>query len=151
MTSLVELKKITPDNIEEVLKLKVAKGQEDFVPTTAHALAKAWVYYNTAFPFAIYADDTLVGFIMMGYYELKRQYTVWYFLIDERYQHQGYGRAALKLGVQFLIDHFCVKEVYIGVRFGNAVAQKLYTSFGFSETGDTTDTGFEMRLVIGDH
>ncbi|MGI5894093.1 MAG: GNAT family N-acetyltransferase [Candidatus Merdivicinus sp.] len=150
MEPFVSLKNITPDNIEEVLKLKVSKEQEDFVPTTAHALAKAWAYYNTAFPFAIYAGDTLVGFIMMGYYERKRQYTVWYFLIDERYQHQGYGRAALKLGVQFLIDRFHVNEVYIGVRFGNTVAHKLYASFGFSETSDITDTGFEMKLVISE-
>lgn len=150
MNSFVSLKKITPDNIEQVLNLKVSKEQEDFVPTTAYALAKAWAYYHTAFPFAICAGDTLVGFIMMGYYECKKQYTVWYFLMDERFQHQGYGRAALQLGVQFLIDRFHVNEVYIGVRFGNTVAQKLYASFGFAETGDTTDTGFEMKLVIKD-
>lgn len=85
MNALVELKKITQDNIEEVLALKVSAEQGDFVENIAHALAKAWVFRNTAFPFAIYARNTIVGFMMLGYYELKNQYTVWQFLIDERY------------------------------------------------------------------
>ncbi len=148
MGPFVELKQITQDNIEEVLALKVSAAQSDFVQSTAYALAKAWVFKNTAFPFAIYADNKLVGFIMLGYYELKHQYTVWQFLVDERYQHKGYGKAALGLGIQFLIDKFNVHEVYLGVKFENIVAKKLYSSYGFVETGETTDTALEMKLVI---
>lgn len=118
--------------------------------TTSHSLAKAWAFRNTAFPFAIYAHNTIVGFIMLGYYELKDQYTVWQFLIDERYQHKGYGKAALELGIQFLKDNFNAGEVYLGVKFQNIIAKKLYSSFGFVETGEITDTAFEMKLIIGD-
>lgn len=146
----VELKKIDKDNIDDVLELKVSAEQSSFVQTTSHSLAKAWVFRNTAFPFAIYARDTLVGFIMLGYYELKDQYTVWQLLIDARYQHKGYGKAALGLGIQFLKDSFHANEVYLGVNFQNTIAQKLYSSFGFVKTGETTDTAFEMKLMIGD-
>lgn len=149
MDSLVELKEITKDNIDEVLALKVSAEQGDFVQTTAHALAKAWVFRSSAFPFAIYAHNTMVGFIMLGYYELRDQYTVWQFLIDERYQHKGYGKAALKLGIQFLIDNFNANEVYLGVKLQNIVARKLYSSFGFVETGEVADTALEMKLIIG--
>lgn len=148
--SLVQLKKITQDNIEEVLALKVSSEQSSFVQTTAYALAKAWVFRDTAFPFAIYVHDVIVGFIMLGYYERKNQYTVWQFLIDERYQHKGYGKAALGLGIQFLIDEFHVNEVYLGVKFQNLIGKKLYSSYGFVETGETTDTALEMKLVIDD-
>ena len=117
--------------------------------TTSYSLAKAWVFGNTAFPFAIYAQNTIVGFIMLGYYELKNQYTVWQFLIDERYQHRGYGKVALGLGIQFLKDSFNVSEVYLGVKFQNIIAKKLYSSFGFVETGEITDTALEMKLIIG--
>lgn len=150
MNILVELKKINKDNIDEVLGLKVSVEQSDFVQTTSYSLAKAWAFRNTAFPFAIYAHNTIVGFIMLGYYELKDQYTVWQFLIDERYQHKGYGKAALELGIQFLKDSFNAGEVYLGVKFQNIIAKKLYSSFGFVETGEITDTAFEMKLIIGD-
>lgn len=86
--------------------------------------------------------------MMLGYYELKNQYTVWQFLIDERYQHKGYGTAALRLGIQFLIDRFHVREIYLGVNFQDTAAQNLYRSHGFVETGETTDTALEMKLII---
>lgn len=150
MNVLVELKKINKDNIDEILGLKVSTEQNDFVQTTSHSLAKAWAFRDTAFPFAIYAHNTIVGFIMLGYYELKDQYTVWQFLIDERFQHKGYGKAALGLGIKFLKDSFNAGEVYLGVKFENIIAQKLYSSFGFVETGEVTDTALEMKLIIDD-
>lgn len=150
MDPYVELKEIDKENIEEVLALEVSAQQRDFVQTPAVSLAKAWAYKQTAFPFAVYAQDMLVGFIMLGYYEQKGQYTVWQFLIDARYQHKGYGRAALALGIQFLKDRFHAAEVYLGVKFQNSLAKKLYASAGFVETGEKTDTTVEMKLVIGD-
>lgn len=51
---MVELREITKENYEECLRLKLAEGQKDFVSSTVHSLAQAWVYYDTAFPFAIY-------------------------------------------------------------------------------------------------
>lgn len=73
---MVELREITKENYEECLNLNIAKSQKDFVSSTAHSLAQAWVYYDTAFPFAIYADNTMVGFIMLGYYETEGYYTI---------------------------------------------------------------------------
>ena len=35
-------------------------------------------------PVAIYADNTIVGFIMLGYYEDRNQFTLWKFMIDKR-------------------------------------------------------------------
>jgi hypothetical protein len=66
MDFLVELKKITRENIDEVLALKVSAEQDNFVEDTARSLAKAWVYKNTAFPFAIYIQNTIVGFAKTG-------------------------------------------------------------------------------------
>ena len=65
--SMVQLREITKDNLDDVVKLEVSESQEGFVASTTYALAQAWVYKETAFPFAIYADDVLVGFIMLGY------------------------------------------------------------------------------------
>lgn len=142
---MVELKEITKDNLDDVLNLKVAEHQTSYVSSTVHSLAQAYVYRETAFPFAIYADRILVGFIMLGYYEARNQYTLWKFLIDEQHQNKGYGREALKLGIAYLKDRFDVKEVYTGVFLGNEAAKHLYSSAGFEVTGVVEDNMEEMR------
>ena len=145
---MVSLKEITRDNIDEVLALKVDESQKSFVSTNADSLAQAYVYSETAFPFAVYNDAILVGFIMMGYYEVKSYYTLWKFMIDSRYQNKGYGRKALELGIKFLQDRFGVSEIYTGVVPGNTVAKKLYESVGFAETGLIELGMEEMRLTL---
>lgn len=147
---MVELREITKENYEECLSLKVADSQKGFVSTPMHALAQAWVYHDTAFPFAIYADDVMVGFIMLGYYEKEHYYTLWKFLIDERYQNKGYGRKALKLGLDYLVDRFNVKEIYTAYYSTNQVARNLYASFGFRETGEVIGDEVGMKLVVED-
>lgn len=52
---MVELREITMENLDDVLKLKVAKGQESFVSTTAYSLAQAWVSRETG-----KADETML-------------------------------------------------------------------------------------------
>lgn len=148
MVIMVELREITKENYEEVLALHVSEAQTAFVPTVTEALAQAWVYKDTAYPFAVYADGVPVGFIMLGYYELRDQYTVWKFLIDERYQRRGCGKEALRLAIRWLREKFGVSEVFLGCAHENRIAEKLYASVGFQRTGFETETGFEMRLEI---
>ena len=143
---MVELREITPENYEAILALCVAKDQRGFASSAEKALAKAWVYRDTAFPFAVYADGVPVGFIMLGYYAAKDQYTVWEFFIDGKYQSRGYGRKALMLGIDRLREMFGVREVYLGCKHENRAAEALYKSVGFQRTGFETETGFEMRL-----
>lgn len=144
---MVELKAITKDNFEDVISLKVSEHQQAFVSSTAHSLAQAYVYRDTAFPFAIYADDTLVGFIMLGFYEEKKQYTLWKFLIDNKYQNHGYGKEALKMGIEYLITTFDAKEIYVGVSSENDIAKQLYSSVGFKQTGLIENNTEEMKYV----
>lgn len=148
MNAIISLEPITKENLDEVLALRVAEGQERFVSSTAESLAQAYVYEETAYPFAVYADSELVGFIMMGYYEVKGYYTLWKFMIDRRYQNYGYGRKALELGLLFIKDNFHVEEIYTGVTPGNIVAKRLYESVGFKETGLVECNMEEMRLEL---
>ena len=144
--SMVVLKEITRENLDEVLALSVAEHQKSFVSTTADSLAQAYVYRDTAFPFAIYADEKPVGFIMMGYYESRKQYTLWKFLIDKEHQGKGYGKEALKQGITYLTEQFDAKQIYTGVSIGNETAKGLYKSLGFVETGLIEDGMEELRL-----
>ena len=143
---MVQLKPVTGDNLDEVLALKVHESQKGYVSTAAESLAQAYVYSGTAFPFAVYDGRDVVGFIMMGYYEAKKYYTLWKLLISRNYQHRGYGKAALQQGVRYLKDRFHVTEIYTGVIPGNSVAKGLYESLGFRETGVFENNMIEMRL-----
>ena len=143
---MIVLKPITRENLEEVLSLKVKEDQEKYVIPNAESLSRAYVYSETAYPFAVYDDDTIVGFIMMGYYEVKRYYTLWEFMIDHKYQNKGYGRQALKLGLNFVKEKFGPVDIYTGVTSGNTVAKKLYESVGFESTGLLELGMEEMRL-----
>lgn len=145
---MINIKEITKENIDDVLALKVGESQKSFVSTNGDSLAQAYVYSKTAYPFAVYEDDTIVGFIMMGYYDVKSYYTLWKFMIDEKYQHKGYGRKALELGIQYLRERFGVTEIYTGVVPGNTVAKKLYESVGFKDTGLLELGMEEMRLEL---
>ena len=143
---MVSLKSVTRENLEVVLALRVNEDQEKYVISNAESLSRAYVYSETAYPFAIYDDDTIVGFIMMGYYEVKRYYTLWEFMIDSKYQNKGYGRQALKLGLNFVKEKFGSVDIYTGVTPGNTIAKKLYESVGFESTGLVELGMEEMRL-----
>ena len=145
---MIELRAITEDNFIDAFNLRLAPGQEHFVSHPVRSLAQAYVYAENAFPFAVYDDETVVGFIMMGYYEVKHYYTLWKLMIDYRYQGKGYGREALKLGTAFLKERFNVSEIYTGVLPENKVAKNLYRSFGFENTGLTEFGMEEMRMVL---
>ena len=143
---MVRLEPVTKENLYEVLALRVSGEQERFVSSTAESLAQAYVYGDTAFPFAVYNDGAVVGFIMMGYYVEKGYYTLWKLLIDRERQGRGYGRHALELGTAFLKERFGVKEIYTGVIPENGAAKALYRSMGFEETGLFENGMLEMRL-----
>ena len=144
---MVHLQPVTKENLDEVLSLKIYDSQAGFVSSTAESLSQAYVYRETAFPFAVYSDQEVVGFIMMGFYEAKNYYTLWKLLIDRDHQHKGFGRKALELGIAFLKDCFDAREIYTGVIPGNINAKKLYESVGFRETGVFENNMEELRLL----
>lgn len=147
---MVELREITKENYEECLNLNIAENQEDFVSSTVHSLAQAWVYYDTAFPFAVYVNNTMVGFIMLGYYEAGGYYTLWKLLIDEKYQNKGYGKKAVRLGIDYLVNRFKVKELYTAYYATNRIARNFYASIGFRETGEIVGNQIGMKLIVSD-
>ena len=145
---MVELRRINADNFDECIRLQISDAQKGYVASNLYSLAQAYAYHDTAYPFAIYAGEEMVGFIMLGYYTKQGVYTLWRFMIDERFQRRGYGKAALLLGIKFLADTFAVKEVYTSFVQGNAAAEALYTAIGFRRTGIMAGDEHEMRLEI---
>lgn len=147
---MVHLEKIDKHNVWDIVELKVAPSQEDFVATNSESIIDAYTAVGTgcsAFPFGIYDGEKPVGFLMLGFntnalYEddlelTKNNYLLWRFMIDQRYQKQGYGREAFACALEFIRTWPCGEADYCVTVYepANEVAKKLYLSLGFEETG----------------
>ena len=102
MTKTVELRRITEDNFIDAFNLKLASGQESFVSHPIRSLAQAYVYRDQCQPLGIYAEDKMIGYVMVIYdYDIP-EYDIWHMMIDESMQGRGCGGAALDRVIDYL-------------------------------------------------
>jgi diamine N-acetyltransferase len=130
----IVLRPITKDTWEEAAGLKVREDQTDFVAPNAWSIAES-KFYPALQPTAIYDDDTMVGFLMYGIDPQDRQYWLYRYMIDHRYQGRGLGRAALTRLIDLLRRTSGCACLNVGYDPANVVAERLYLSAGFEETG----------------
>ena len=86
-------------------------------------------------PRAIYADETMIGFVMYTFHESTGAYSIPRFMIDVHWQGAGYGRRAMAAVLDTLKAERPAAPVFISLTPGNAAARRLYTALGFEETG----------------
>ena len=149
---MLRLEKVNGKNIWDILKLRVSGEQEDFVVGNDISIIEAYIALTAnghAFPFGVYADDTPVGFLMVGYdadddWEdapaiARGNYNLWRLMIDQHFQGRGYGREALRLALKFVRTYPCgpAECCWLSYEPENEAARRLYRSFGFAETGET--------------
>ncbi len=87
----VTLREITKENWRDILRLKVAPHQEQFVASNAASIAEAHFNPEVAWFRAIYAGDVPVGFLMLEDDVAQQEYFLWRFMIGEQYQGRGTG------------------------------------------------------------
>ena len=66
---MIRFEEITNKNIWKVCALGPFEDQKDFVTENIQSLAEAFATRNegnNALPFAVYNDDVLIGFVMIG-------------------------------------------------------------------------------------
>ncbi|KIX04123.1 uncharacterized protein Z518_07676 [Rhinocladiella mackenziei CBS 650.93] len=98
--SKLTFRQVNEDNWRAVAKLSLKDGQTGNLLPNVWSLCEAH-YDEDAWVRAIYADETLVGMLMMAIWDPGEAYYIWRFMIDARYQNLGYGRR----GVEFAIAH----------------------------------------------
>ena len=171
----IHLEKITYDNVDAIVNLRVAKDQRSYVASNQWSLVDAYLSLASGrpvHPFGIYNGKTLVGFIMISYnndwsgykrdawlnsdeyrfYKDKPFYYIWRFMIDRKFQKRGYGREALRRAVEFIrtypsgLADFCV----LSYEPENEVAREFYRSFGFVELNEPGyyEPGDEISAVL---
>ena len=171
----IHLEKVTYDNVDAIVKLRVSKEQRNYVASNDWSLIDAYLSLaegKPVFPFGIYNGKTLVGFMMIGYfndwsgyerdawinsdsyrfYKDKYYYYVWRFMIDKRFQRRGYGREALRLAVDFMRTFPCGAAEYCVLSYEptNEAAKNFYSSFGFTELNEPGyyEEGDEISAVM---
>ena len=149
---MVTLRKITLENRREVFRLEVADDQSHFVASNLSSVASCYVLATNGgrpLPFAIYADEQVVGFVMIVYgitgYELPRiannNYCILRLMIGEQYQKRGYGRDAMKKILEYILTFPVGHAQYCWIQYeaDNIVAKKFYESFGFNDNGEISE------------
>ena len=147
---MVELRPITEDNFLDAFHLKLAPGQEEFVSHPIRSLAQAYVYRNQCQPFGIYAEDRMIGYVMVIYdYDIP-EYDIWHMMIDEPMQGKGYGNEALDRVIEYIRTKPFgdSNRVALTCNRNNPVARKLYESKGFSATGIEDEDEIELALLL---
>jgi diamine N-acetyltransferase len=153
VAALVSLRTIDASNRAAVEALSVSPAQERFVAGVAESLVEAVEDPGgRAIHWAIYAEDTPVGFVMIsdevdgpGYIA---QY-LWRLLIDQRHQRRGYGSAALDLIVEYFRSRPGVKVMWTSCGAGDGGPLGFYERYGFEQTGERVfDDEILLRLDI---
>ncbi len=141
----VTLREVTKETVQAVCELKVKQLQENYVADNAFSIAQAH-FSEEAWFRAIYAGDTPVGFVMLHDDPAKGEYYLWRFMVDARYQGQGYGKRALERLIKYVRTRPNAKELRLSYVPGEHSSPEFYRKLGFVETGEKHDGEVEMRL-----
>ena len=147
---MVRLEEITNVNVWDVCRLRVYDEQKSFVAENVQSLAEAYATRNegnVAMPFAVYDDERLIGFVMLGYNRrddaeapeyARGSYCLWRFMIDWRFQHRGYAKLVLEKVIEFIRTQPCgeAKRLWLSYEPDNAHGREVYRKFGFCENGE---------------
>ncbi len=170
---MIRFEKVTPDNFEDVINLKMKDSQIGFMENNLYSLAEAKVF-DYLEPRAIYNDQELIGFMLYyfqpngvvremgpgeGVHEIHNDGMDYvYFkrlMIDQYYQGKGFGKAALEEAGRFF------KKEYPSIGFielmhymDNETGASLYEAAGYKSTGEVrrtprpgTDDEYDEELV----
>lgn len=134
----VELRKLTHDNFEQCINLTVTDEQAGFVKSNLFSLAQAHVDSEVT-PLAIYADGTMVGFLMYGVDDEDGRYWLLRLMIDKYHQGKGYATDALQMLIERLRTQFSCPALYLSFSDDNERAKQLFPRLGWERTEEWTN------------
>ena len=145
------IKEINDKNYNEALRLKVKKGQEDFIETVEECLNEA-KQISLWRPVGIYNYNQIIGFAMYGLWENEgADGRVWLdrFMIENEFQGRGYGSESLKLILNRIYNEYNRNEIYLSIYENNDLAIKMHEKIGFQFNGELDINGEKiMKLEV---
>jgi len=149
----ITLRAVTKDNWYPVYRLTatLSEEQQKFVAPNAYSLLEAaYDPDHLTEPRAVYADETLVGFVQTYHDREYQEHWIDRLMIGGEFQGKGYGREALRLTIENYRQNPECQAVHISFVPENTVAQRLYESLGFINTGVIQEGEIVYRLPIRD-
>lgn len=131
--TIVHLTPITRENWQACCELSLPAEQQDFVASNLYSIAETQFYPTMQIRAIMTQANTLVGLAVYGISPSTGQYRVARLMIDQAYQGQGYGRAAMQAILAEAEALEAVDQVWLSYREHNHAARKLYQSLGFQE------------------
>jgi diamine N-acetyltransferase len=149
---VVSLRPLTESNRQAVEALRVSPSQEQYVGSVTDSLREAAEHPDArALFWAVYSEDTPVGFVMIADEVGSPEYIphyLWKLLIDERYQRQGFGTATLDLIVEYFRARPGVEVLNTSAGQGDGSPIAFYEHYGFERTGEVRFGEVLLRLKL---
>ena len=143
---MIAFKAITDENYMELIEMKEKEGfrySTDFNFIT-DSLALAWLNRNkdNTFPFAIYQDETPVGFMMLAHNLERRDLHLWRFILSADHRGRGYGTQAVELLIRLARESEKYDHISLDCSPKSEAAVHIYRKTGFQPTGESS-CGFD--------
>jgi diamine N-acetyltransferase len=149
---MVSLRPLTESNRRAVEALRVSPSQARFVSSVTDSLREAAEHPEAhALYWAVHAEDTAVGFVMIADEVASPDYIphlLWKLLIDEHHQRQGFGTATLDLIVEYFRGRPGVDVLTTSAGQGDGSPIVFYERYGFERTGEVSDDEVVLRLRL---
>ena len=146
--SSVSLQPVTAENEAAVAALRVRPSQERLVAANVQSLADARAV-PACEPFAVYAGETPVGFLMLRHdYPGPRDYYLLRLMVAAEHQGRGYGTAALERLVEHVRTLPGASALRTSYDVGEGNAGPFYARLGFVATGGTNGDEVELLLPL---
>src|SRR5690606_41314248 len=123
------------------------------VPSDAMSFAQALCNKPVRYR-AIYVDNTQVGCVMVSDKRLSPtppadpQVCLWRLMVDERYQGQGFGPAALPLVIDHVRHKGGFRSLQVSYVPGEGSPERMYLAAGFKHTGRLEEDEVVLELPL---
>ena len=146
---MINFRAITEENFGTIIRMK-RPDDEHFVASNAYSLAQAWLYRDAGdvYPFAIYDEETPVGFMMLDEDLDEKCLIIWRIMFPVEHQCKGYGTAAIREIIRLAKESGKYDFLLIDYAPDNKIAEHVYTRLGFKPTGKYEYGEYELRLDL---
>lgn len=144
-TEDVKIVELNAENWYDCCKLEVSTEQKEYIESNAISIAQS-KFEHTLKPYAIYAGEKVVGFLMYNSVQEELDgYWIYRIMVDKEYQGKGIGKAATKLMISEMAKLPNARKIIVGYHPDNTEARNLYSSLGFIDKGNRF--GKEMAVI----
>lgn len=146
----VELRTITPENVEDACRITLRPGQDRYVAPVSYSLAQAYAEPEAAWPRLVYERDELVAFVMAGFKDGDPllHSTIWRLNVAGHAQGRGVGRFAVRAVAEEAMRRGR-RELYTAYVVGEGSPEGFYLRLGFRPTGRSMDDMHEAVADVG--